>query len=146
MDLLSIIIIIFMIMELSNVIILYFKPEFKYGNGIAVFNGWEKSKEDENMHNFVKYLVNWVAGVKLIFIILLGAIVALGNEELKILAVICLIISIATYYFRLSPLIRKLDKNNEITPKGYSKTLDLTIFSFICVFIMGLYISLNRIS
>ena len=146
MDLLSIIIVIFMIMELSNVIILYFKPEFKYGNGVSVFNGWEKSKDDENMHNFVKYLVNWVAGVKLIFIVLLGAIVALGNEELKILAVICLIISIATYYFRLSPLIRKLDKNNEITPKGYSKTLDLTIFSFICVFIIGLYISLNRIS
>ena len=34
---LTIAIIVFIFMELSNVIIMYFKPDFKYGNSMTVF-------------------------------------------------------------------------------------------------------------
>lgn len=134
MNILDISIILFVIMESSNVIILYFKPEFKYGNGVSVFNNYELSKTDENAHLFVKYLVNWVAGVKLIFLFLLLVILFLGNNTLKIFAVIAMIISIASYFWRLAPLIKKLDDHNMITPKGYSKMLNINIIVFILMF------------
>ena len=41
---LDIAIIIFCIMELGNVLILYFKPESKLGNGVAVFDAWKDVK------------------------------------------------------------------------------------------------------
>lgn len=66
MDILSLSIIVFIIMEIANVIIIYFKSDFKYGNGVSVFKFWEDSKKDENAHLFAKYMTNWVAGTKLI--------------------------------------------------------------------------------
>ena len=134
MDILSISIILFIIMELSNVIILYFKPEFKYGNGISVFKFYEESKKDEASHLFVKYMTNWVAGTKLIFILLLAVILFLGDEQLKIYAVIVMIISISTYYFRLRPIINKLDSFGKIKPVGYSKNLTRMITGFMLMF------------
>ena len=79
MNLPQIVIGFFIIIELTNVLALYFNPETKKGNGIGVFNAWEKSKLDPEMHNFVKYLVNWVAGSKLIFISLLIVILLTAN-------------------------------------------------------------------
>lgn len=38
MSILSLSIIVFCIMELGNILILYFKPDSKLGNGVAVFN------------------------------------------------------------------------------------------------------------
>ena len=46
---LDIAIIIFYIMELGNVLILYFKPDSKLGNGVAVFDAWKDVKEDKNL-------------------------------------------------------------------------------------------------
>lgn len=138
MNILDIIIIAFCLMELSNVFILYFKPKFKYGNGIAVFDSYEDSEKDESMHLFVKYLKNWVANVKLIFIVLLFVIVFKGSDELKVYATIVLILSIFVYYISLHPLIKKLDQMGKISPKGYSKTLFLMITGFICMFTLGL--------
>ena len=37
---LTIAIIVFCIMELGNVMILYFAPDSKLGNGVAVFDSW----------------------------------------------------------------------------------------------------------
>lgn len=142
MNIISIAIILFIILETSNVIILYFKPDSKLGNGVAVFNGWEKSKADPKMHEFVKYLVYWVAGTKLIFIALLLVILFTGGETTKLLSVIALILSILSFYWRLYPIIKNLDKACEITPKGYSKTLSLMIGGFIAVFSLALIISL----
>lgn len=131
-------IIFFVVMELTNVIVLYFKPQFPYANGIAVFDSYEDSKSDEPMHLFIKYLKNWVANVKLIFIVLLIVIVAFGDETLKVAAVIVLIASIFVYYISLHPLIRKLDKMNKISPKGYSTALFGMITGFIVVFSIAL--------
>ncbi|MCP4422370.1 MAG: hypothetical protein GY805_37655 [Chloroflexi bacterium] len=71
MTILSIAIILFILLESLNVLTLYFNPGSQMGNGLGVFNAWEKSKSDPEMHQFVRYLVFWVAGAKLIFIALL---------------------------------------------------------------------------
>lgn len=141
MNVLSIAIIIFIVLETSNVIILYFNPDSKLGNGIAVFNAWEESKKDKDMHEFIKYLVYWVAGTKLIFIILLIVILLTAGETTKLFTVIGLILSISSFYWRLYPIIKGLDKRNKITPAGYSKTLGKMIFGFIIVFLISFLLS-----
>ncbi len=138
MGILDYAIIFFVLMEFTNVIVLYFKPQFPYANGIAVFDSYEDSKSDDAMHLFAKYLKNWVANVKLIFIVLLLVIVAYGDETLKVASVIVLIASIFVYYISLHPLIKKLDNMGKITPKGYSKVLFLMITGFIAIFSVAL--------
>ena len=54
-------------METANVATLYFFPGSKYANGVGVFKAWEGSKQYPEIHKFVQYLVNWVAGTKLLF-------------------------------------------------------------------------------
>ena len=142
MEILSIVISIFILLELSNVIILYFKPDSKLGNGVAVFNAWEKSKSDPEMHSFIEYLVYWVAGTKLIFIVLLIVILLTGSDTTKLLSVVALILSIASFYWKLYPIIKQLDDKNEITPKGYSKTLGIMIGTFIAVFCVVLALNI----
>lgn len=142
MNILQIAIIIFLLLETMNVSMLYFNPGSTMGNGIGVFNAWEKSKQDEEVHNLIKYLVYWVAGTKLIFIVLLIVIIVTGSYFTQLLSVIALILSIFSFYWRLYPLMKKMDKKNQITPKGYSKTLGIMIASFIAVFIIALLIAL----
>ena len=38
MDILSVAIVVFCIMEIGNVFILYFKPDERLGNGVAIFD------------------------------------------------------------------------------------------------------------
>ncbi len=142
MNILDIAIIAFIIMELTNVIILYFFPSFKYGNGVAIFNNLTPLIKDKNLEIFGRYMVNWVAGTKLIFIVLLVVILIEGSETLKVYALIAMILSIATYFVGLHPNIKKLDENNMITPKGYSRTLFIMITSIIIVFSVALILSL----
>lgn len=134
MDILTIAIIFFCIMEFGNVLILYFSPNSRMGNGVAVFDSWFDAQKDENFSLFVHYLAYWVAGVKLIFIFLLLVIAVFGNELTKIFAVIAMILSISTYFWKLHPLIKKLDAKGKITPKGYSKTLGAMISAFLFMF------------
>ena len=139
---LDIAIIIFCIMELGNVLILYFKPDSKLGNGVAVFDAWKDVKENKNLDLFVHYMAYWVAGVKLIFIFLLLVVLLTGNEITKIWAVVAMIISIATYFWKLHSIIKKLDSLNKINPKGYSKTLGLMISGFLLMFSTALILYL----
>ena len=44
MDILSIVLIVFGILELSNVLMLYLTPETRRGNGMGMFKAYEKSK------------------------------------------------------------------------------------------------------
>lgn len=131
-------IILFMVMESANVAILYFVPDSRLGNGVAVFNFWHECKDDENAKLFASYMTNWVAGVKLIFIVLLGVILFVGNEATKVYAVAVMILSIATYFWRLSPIMKKLDSKKQITPVGYSRALDLMIAGFMTMFALSL--------
>lgn len=138
MNILDIAIIVFVIMETANVCILYFVPDSRLGNGVAVFDEWENSKKDEGTHLFAQYMTNWVAGTKLIFIVLLLVILFTGSETSKVFGVGAMILSIATYYWRLNPIIKKLDAKNKITPKGYSKTLKSMITGFLLMFSIAL--------
>lgn len=82
----------------------------------------------------MQYLVNWVANCKLIFLALLVVVVLFGNEIITVCAVIATIVSIGIYFVSLHPIIKKLDEMGEIQPKGYSKTLALTIGAFMVMF------------
>jgi hypothetical protein len=125
-----------------NVGMLYFNPGSQIGNGIGVFNAWEKSKEHEEIHNLIKYLVYWVTVSKLIFISLLLVIIITGSLQTQLYSVVVLILSIFTFFWRLFPLMRHMDRENQITPNGYSKTLGIMIATFIFVFIAGLFVAL----
>lgn len=140
MDILSISIIIFCVMEFGNVLILYFMPDSKLGNGVAVFDAWRDVKNDKSLDFFAHYMAYWVAGVKLIFIFLLLVVLLTGTETTKMWAVITMILSIGTYFWKLHPIIKKLDDMNKITPKGYSKTLGLMICGFLLMFTTALII------
>jgi len=142
MSIISIAICIFLVLELMNVTMLYFNPGSTMGNGIGVFNAWEQSKENESVHALVKYLVYWVAGTKLIFIGLLLVILFTGSELTQTLSAAVLILSIFSFYWRLYPIMKGLDKNNQISPKGYSKTLGIMIACFILMFSVALIVSL----
>lgn len=139
MSILSIAILIFILMESANVAILYFWPGSQLGNGVGVFNAFHNS-ENEEQKLFASYLVNWVAGVKLIFIFLLAVILVLGTEQLRMWAVVAMILSIATYFWRLHPTIKKLDAMGCITPKGYSKALGWMIGGFLLMFTLALVV------
>ena len=142
MNVLSIVIIIFIILETANITILYFSPGSKIGNGIGVFAAYEKSKADPEIHALITYLINWVAGTKLIFIGLLLVIVVVGDETTQLFAVIALIPAILSFYWRLFPAIRKMDRAGLIKPRGYSRILGLMIGCFIGVFVIALAVYL----
>lgn len=110
-----------------------------------MFDQWEESKKDENTHLFIRYLTYWVAGTKLIFVVILLVILFTGSETTKIFGVGAMILSIATYYWKLHPIIKQLDHNKQITPKGYSKTLGYMIASFMSMFIGALLVYLLKV-
>lgn len=142
MNLLQIGISVFVFIEFLNIIMLYFMPESKMGNGVGVFNDYLKLKEDNEVNDFVGYLINWVAGAKLIFIMIGIVVVIFGNYNTQLFTVLALIISILSFYWRLFPTIKKLDKKGKINPKGYSKTLNYMILSFVIGFSIILLVSI----
>ena len=138
---LVIVIIGFVIMESANVISLYFLPGSKFANGIGVFKAWEKSKQDPEVHDLVKYLVYWVAGTKVISILLLVVILLTAQGKSLIFAGAVMVVSIATFFWRLFPLIRKMDRSNQIEPKNYSATLGWMILGLILVFLAAVIVT-----
>lgn len=142
MDTLTVIIFLFIVLETTNVITLYFFPGSRRANGIGVFDAWEKSKADPEIHRFVRYLVYWVAGSKLIFLALLMVIVFTGGEATKIWAVFALIISILSFFWRLFPSIREMDKDSQISPRGYSTSLCIMIVFIVTAFSAALLLSI----
>ena len=140
MTITEIIILAFIFLELSNVVMLYFAPGSKKANAIGVFDSWEKSKQYPEIHEFVKYLVYWVAGSKLIFIFLLIGILIFGEREIQQFSLIALAVATLSFYWRLFPLIRKMDMRGEISPKNYSVILGIMIFVFIIAFLIGAFV------
>ena len=125
----------FMVLELLNVLALYFAPGSKYANAVGVFTAWEQSKRDPALHAFVQYLVNWVAGVKLIFLALLALIVVVGDAELQRLSLLALAATTATFYWRLFPLVRRMARRGEVEPGNYATVLGMMILGFIVAFV-----------
>jgi len=141
MDYLDLIITIFIIIESVNILALYFAPGSKMFNAVGIFKAWELSKEQPDIHDFAKYLVYWVAGSKLIFIALLIVILLSGNDLTKMVSILAMAISIASFYWKLFPLIRKMDKADQIDPRNYSKVLGIMITVFLLVFLAAFVIA-----
>ena len=144
MNMIPIVTIGFLILEATNVVTLYFFPGSKYANGVGVFKAWEKSKRDPEIHNLVKYLVNWVAGTKLIFILLLIVILYTADGQTLIFTGVALVISISSFFWRLFPLIRKMDRDDQIDPKNYSAVLGWMILGFILIFLTAIFVSVGE--
>jgi len=132
----------FLLLETANVLVLYFAPDSKLANSEGVFKAWEKSKKDPEQHNLVKYLVNWVAGTKLIFILLLVVILISADDQSLVLTGTALVISISSFFWRLFPLIRKMDQEDQIDPKNYSAVLGWMILAFILIFVVAILLSI----
>jgi hypothetical protein len=141
MNMISVVIIGFILLEATNVIALYFFPGSKFANSVGVFKAWEKSKQDPEIHAFVKYMVNWVAGTKLIFLLLLVVILFTADVQGLFYTGAALVISISSFFWRLFPLNRKMDRDGQIDPKNYSAILGLMISVFVVVFLAALLVS-----
>jgi len=127
-------IIAFIILEMGNIMMMYFLPDSKMGNGVGVFKAWEKSKTDPEIHNFAKYMVNWVAGTKVIFILLLIVFLVWGDDKTLPFVGVAMTLSITTFFFRLFPIMKDMDQEGQVDPKGYSKTLKWMILGMVILF------------
>ena len=143
MNILQIIIIVFCVLELLNILVLYTKPSMKEGNGVGVFKVMHELQEGDQVFALVKYLINWVANVKLIFVALAITIVIFGTEIVQFHATLALMFSTFMFYITLYPILKKLDDENLLITKGYSKTLAYTILSFIIMFIIAIIVFLT---
>jgi len=133
----EIIIIAFMVLEAGNVLSLYFWPENPYANGVGVFRAWAKSQADPAMHRFARYMVNWVAGTKLIFLILLGILLLRGDAATLRLTAAALALGIATFFWRLYPLIRQMGRAGELSHARYDRTLAAMIAGMVADFLLA---------
>jgi hypothetical protein len=140
-DILSAAIVAFVVIETFNIGMLYFRPGSRLGNGIGVFNAYGKADADQATGELVRYLVNWVAGTKLIFVALLVVILVTGSQATKAYAVVALILSILSFFWRMFPAIVRLDKDDQITPRGYSRTLGIMVACFVGGFGAALVVS-----
>ena len=139
----SIALVAFGTLELLNVLVLYLAPGSRRGNSVGFFDAYEKSKSDPEIHALITYLINWVAGTKLIFIVLLIGIIITGNAATKVFSIIALIFSTLTFFSRLYPGIKRMDEEGQITPHGYSRSLGIMIVSFIVFFLIVLVVYLS---
>jgi hypothetical protein len=142
MDTISIVLLLFIVIECLNVVLLYKVPWSTKGNAVGVFKAYAKAKADPELSVLIDYLVNWIAGTKLIFIVLLIGVIITGSPATKVFSVIALIFSISTFFSRLFPIIKKMEAGGGLTIDGYSRTLAIMIATFIAVFIAALVVYL----
>lgn len=142
MNWIKIVITLFVILETGNILMLYFSPDSNMGNGMGAFKAWMKSKEDSEFHDLASYLVNWVAGTKLIFIGLLVVLLFTADQPALLITAGVMALAISSFYWRLFPQIRKMDRAGQIEPAGYSKTLGWMILAFIGLFLAAILLTL----
>ncbi len=140
MTFVKIVLLVFVLLETMNILALYFAPDSKYANAVGVFTAWEKSKQYPEIHDLIKYLVYWVAGAKLIFILLLATIIITADAETQRMSLLAVLLATLSFYWRLFPLIRKMDANGQIEPKNYSVVLGAMIFAFIAFFALAVMV------
>jgi len=137
MTVLIVIAAVFLFLETSNVLALYFAPGSDKFNAMGVFKAWEASKVDEDVHDLVRYLTFWVAGTKLIFILVLLAVLIYGDDRIRVIAVAALAIAVLSYFWKLAPLARKIDGRGMTTTDGYSTVLTVMITVFVVALAAG---------
>jgi hypothetical protein len=127
----------FLMLEISNVFVLLFTPNSRQVHGMGMFPAWEKSKSDPDVHNLMRYLSIWVAGSKLILIALLSVILIWGGKQLTMIAGFALFVSMLPFYFGLFPTMKRIDGRDQVEPKGFSMRLGFTITVLILALLTG---------
>lgn len=140
MNVLQVVILVFVVLEILNILVLYTSPTMKEGNGIGIFKKIHEIDPDGETFLLIKYLTNWVANAKVIFAALAITIVIFGDEVVQMHAAFALIFSTLMFYFTMYPILKKVDEEGRLLKRGYSKTLAYTILAFILTFIGGLII------
>ena len=133
----------FILLEFSNVVALYFFPGSRRANAVGVFSAWEKSKQYPEIHDLMRYLVYWVAGAKIIFLVLLGLIVAFADLNLQRWSLLALGLATLIFFWRMFPLARKMDQDDQIRPKKYSLVLGGMILALILLFVLAASIGMK---
>ena len=133
----KIVLLAFIVLEFSNVVALYFFPGSKRANAVGMFDAWEKSKQYPEIHDLMRYLVYWVAGTKLIFLLLLGLFVVYADMNLQRLSLAALALATLTFFWRMFPLARKMDHEGRVHPRKYSLILGGMILALIILFVLG---------
>jgi hypothetical protein len=75
--------------------------------------------------------------------LLLIVILITADDQTLILTGIALVFSIAAFFWRLFPLIRKMDRDFQIDPKNYSVVLGWMILAIILLFLMAIFVSVG---
>ena len=137
MTFLIVVVIGFLLLEISNVFVLFFTPNSRQVHGMGMFPAWEKSKSDPDVHNLMRYLTLWVAGSKLILIALLIVILVWGGKQLTLIVGFALAVSMLPFYWGLFPAMKKIDERNQVEPQGFSMRLGFTITVLILALFIG---------
>ena len=132
----------FLLLEISNVFVLFFRPDSRQVHGMGMFPAWEKLKSDPDIHNLMRYLTIWVAGSKLILVALFIVMLIWGDKQLITIAGFALVISMLPFYFGLFPAMKKIDKSDQVVPKGFSMRLGFTITVLILALLIGSILAL----
>ena len=144
MTFLTIVVIGFLLLEISNVFILFFMPDSRFVHGMGMFPAWEKSKAHPDIHNLMKYLVIWVAGSKLVLIGLLILVLVWGDARLLTFAGFALALSMLPFYVGLFPAMRTIDNADGVEPKGFSARLAFSITSLILALLIASIVAVTR--
>lgn len=125
---------VFLALEAANVAALYLAPGSPRANAVGPFAGWHDSMADPDLHRFVRYLVYWVAGTKLIFLALWLVILLAAPVRTQVIASAVMVPAIATFYWRMYPIVRDLGRRGKVVPRGYARNLGLIIAAFAVAF------------
>lgn len=123
MNTLQVTLLVFAGIEILSVLELYFMQDRCMFNGAAMFSGWEISKEVPEVHGMVRYLVNWVAGMKLIVVGLLVVLAFTAPMQVLVYVGVALILAVASFFWRMFPIACKFDRYGFIQPKGRARVL-----------------------
>ena len=127
MNAIQVTLLVFVMIETLNMLELYFLQDKPMFNGVGIFSGWERSKADPEVHALVRYLVNWLAGVKMIVIGLVLVLIFMVPESTTLLGAIVLVVTVSSFHWRLYPLLRAADVTGQVTPRGHAKRLSIMV-------------------
>ncbi len=145
MKTIQIVLLVFVLVETLNMLELYFLQDNCKFNGACIFSGWEKSKADPEVHALLRYLVNWLAGVKMIVIGLLLVLIFTAPEQTLLLATIALILTTASYFWRMNPMLHAADKAGQVKPRGHAKRLSMMLIGLELSLVFGVVAQILKI-
>ena len=142
MNAIQVTLLVFVIIESLNMLELYFLKDNPMFNGVGIFSGWEKSKADPEVHALVRYLVNWLAGVKMITISLILVLIFMVPESAALLGAVALVITVSSFYWRLCPMLRAADLVGQVSPRGHAKRLSMMVAGLELSLVFGIVVQM----